>query len=99
MQIVGRRTEAANCVELAGFAGSAIFAELAEIVVSFAELAGFAVAVAAGCVELAGFVGTGVVRFAELAEGAEMALCADLATLGIVQLVLVQRRKHCINTC
>ena len=68
MHIVGRRTEAANCVELAGFAGSAILAELAEIMVRFAELARFADAGAAGCIEQVEFAGTGVVRFAELAE-------------------------------
>ena len=50
--IVGRKTEATNCVELAGFAGSARLAELAEIVVRLAELAGFAVAGAARYVEL-----------------------------------------------
>ena len=71
MQIVGRRTEAANCVELAGFAGSAIFAELAEIVVRFAELAGFAVVVAAGCVELAEFPGAGVAKLAEAGRFAD----------------------------
>ena len=68
LHIVGRRTEAANCVEFAGFAGSAILAELAEIVVRFAELARFADPGAAGCIEQAEFTGTGVVRFAELVE-------------------------------
>ena len=47
MHIAGRRTEAANCVELAGFAGSARLAELEEIVVRLAELAGLAVTGAA----------------------------------------------------
>ena len=66
MHIVGRRTEAANCVELAGFAGPVILAELSEIAVRFTELVGFAVAGAAGCVGLAEFAGAESAGLAEL---------------------------------
>ena len=38
-----------------------------------------------------------MVRFAELVEWAETAGCAELVVLGIVQQVLIQRRRHCIN--
>ena len=76
-----RRTEAANCVELEGFAESARLTELAEIAVRLNELTGFAVAGAAECVELAELADAGVARLAELAGFADAgaAECIELA--------------------
>ena len=66
LHIIGRRNEAANCIELAEFAGSARLAELAELAARLAELAGFAGA--GGCVEVAEFAGVGSGRLTELVE-------------------------------
>ena len=81
MHIVGKRTEAANYVELAEFAGSARLAEWTDLAVRLAELAGFAGAGLAGCVELAEFAGAGVPKLAELGKfaGTGAASCFELA--------------------